>query len=154
MKIDADVQQGIKQMNYLAQVHSIELKSLLITKLSEMNIKKIPFNLEVINPVTHINMKLMDYIRCTGILIDNAIEETQKQAHGQIILVFLQESNSLTMLVKTHCKVKWICKKSINMVIQQRAACPSAFSQCLDLPASGTALLFPQASVQSSLQQE
>ncbi|MGL6200520.1 MAG: GHKL domain-containing protein [Lachnospiraceae bacterium] len=100
LKIDSDVQQEIKQMNYLSQIHSIELKSLLLTKLSKIKIAKISFTLEVMNPVTQLHMDLIDFIRCTGILLDNAIEETQKQAHGQIIMVLLQESDHLTMLVK------------------------------------------------------
>ena len=55
-------------------------------KVSEMQQRGIPFRLEAAAPVTYVNMPAGDLCRAAGILLDNAMEETEKilQSVGEI----------------------------------------------------------------------
>lgn len=92
-KIQASVQIGNLQIP--------EVRSLLINKLAVMREKGIECRLEVLYPVAAVGMDVWDFVRCLGILIDNAMEAAPdaEQAWVEILLlaqeerVFLRISN-------------------------------------------------------------
>ena len=58
-----------------------QVRSLLLAKLVDMEEKKVECRLEVLYPVEAVNMDPWDFVRCVGILVDNAVEaalETEK----------------------------------------------------------------------------
>ncbi|QQK07242.1 sensor histidine kinase [Miniphocaeibacter halophilus] len=90
----------ISKNTQLKKIKSNEVKGLLLSKISKMEELKIEFHLEVLNEVDRINMKTTDLVRCLGILLDNAIEEVDKQEERIIKLVILQEEKVTTIMVK------------------------------------------------------
>ena len=79
-----------------------EVRSLMLNKLTIMQNKGIECVLEVLYPVMAVNMDVWDFVRCLGILIENAIEAAldTKQPWVEIVLlsqngrVFFRVSNS------------------------------------------------------------
>ena len=61
----------------MGNIQITELKGLLAVKAMEMQRRHIPFRLEAAAPVTFINMPAGDLCRAVGILLDNAMEETE-----------------------------------------------------------------------------
>jgi len=100
LQIDGDVKEDVRQMNQLTMIQLMELKGLILTKIIEAEQCKTKIQLEVMNKVDHVNMQTEDLLRCVGILLDNAIEETKKQEKASVILLILQEAGKLTIVVK------------------------------------------------------
>lgn len=86
---DASIGQKMNGTTQLANIKITELKSLIIKKLTMIHQTDIQFELEVLYPVEHVAMNISDFIRCVGILIDNAIEETMSD-NGSVSLSILQ----------------------------------------------------------------
>lgn len=103
LQLDGEVQQDIKRMNQLTQIGVIELKALILMKMIEAEKVGVAFMLEVINPVHHVEMVTEDLLRCLGILLDNALDETGKMEEGAVTLVMLMEQEKLTVAVKNPC---------------------------------------------------
>ena len=80
------VGEKIFQISQLGNIRITELKGLVAVKASEMQQRGIPFRLEAAAPVTYVNMPAGDLCRAAGILLDNAMEETEKilQSVGEI----------------------------------------------------------------------
>lgn len=97
--------------NQLANIQIPEVKSLLMKKMTEMQKSNISVKLEVLYPFSKINMPVFDFIRCLGILIDNAMEEV-KENNGKIHLVFLAATNGqLTMTISNTIRREIDCEK-------------------------------------------
>lgn len=97
--------------NQLANIQIPEVKSLLMKKMTEMQKSHISVKLEVLYPFSKINMPLFDFIRCLGILIDNAIEEV-KDNKGFIHLVLLVGSHGqLTLTISNTIHREIDCEK-------------------------------------------
>lgn len=85
-----------------------EVRSLLLSKLTAMQEKGIECRLEVLYPVAAVDMDVWDYIRCLGILIDNAMEAAPdtEQPWVEIVLlaqdgqVFLRISNPYVNIIE------------------------------------------------------
>lgn len=97
-EFDEDIGQKMNITNQLSNLKIMELKCLIIKKLTKIHQKKINFILEVLYPVNRIGIKTQDLIRCLGILLDNAIEEVD-ETNGRITLSILQ-GNDLTIVVE------------------------------------------------------
>lgn len=85
-----------------------EVRSLLLSKLTAMQGKEIEYRLEVLYPVVAVGMDVWDFVRCLGILIDNAMEAAPdaEQPWVEIVLlardgrVFLRVSNSYANIIE------------------------------------------------------
>lgn len=103
-KMEADfdnkVGENIRQAGQLGNIQVPELKSLVLSKLSRMKRKHIACNLEVLYPVTRIDMDVMDLNRCLGILIDNAIEAVENTDTPMIDLIITKQDTELTFIVQ------------------------------------------------------
>lgn len=85
-----------------------EVRSLLLSKLTAMQEKGVECRLEVLYPVVAVDMDVWDYVRCLGILIDNAMEAAldAKPPRVEILLlaqdrrVFLRISNSYANIIE------------------------------------------------------
>lgn len=106
LQLDSDVQQDIKRMNQLTQIGVIELKALILMKMMEAEKAGVTFLLEVMDPVSQIEMDTEDLLRCLGILLDNALDETEKMEKAAVTLVLLMEQGKLTVVVKNPCLKK------------------------------------------------
>lgn len=100
LQLDKNIQLNIRQINQLINVNHIELKSLLFTKAEKALNENVIFDIEVLNPLSKINMNKNDLLRCIGILLDNAIEESSITNERKVICSLLQEENVLTVFIK------------------------------------------------------
>lgn len=83
-----------------AQIGNLRIpavQSLLLGKMAEMSRRGIACRLEVLYPVMQVNMDELDFVRCLGILTDNAMEAAQETETPQVEMIFLQENGSLML---------------------------------------------------------
>lgn len=99
MDFDLKVEKNIKQTTQLSNMQIIEIKSLLLSKLIEMQKKGIKCNLEILYPVKTLAIPIDDANRCLGILIDNAMEEAESQENSQIDIIISKQIECVTILV-------------------------------------------------------
>lgn len=99
----------IFQISQLGNIHIPELKGLLAMKIAQMQEREIPVRLEAEQPVTDVGIPVRDLCRAVGILLDNAMEETevfQKNKKGQgkispeVAVLFYESQESVSILVK------------------------------------------------------
>ena len=91
-----------RKMNLTVQMANIrisEVKSLLYKKITGIQKKGIDFRMEVMYPVEETGMKPLDLSRALGILLDNAIEETEKTG-GKISLVVSEQQDTVHIIVE------------------------------------------------------
>ena len=91
-----------RKMNLTVQMANIrisEVKSLLYKKITEIQKKRMDFRMEVMYPVDETGMKPLDLSRALGILLDNAIEETEKTG-GKISLVVSEQQDTVHIIVE------------------------------------------------------
>ncbi|MGM0169364.1 two-component system, LytTR family, sensor histidine kinase AgrC [Enterococcus sp. AZ135] len=107
LNVDAGIQEEIKWSNQLANIASPELKGLLMAKMLTAKQENIQLNLEVAKSIDGVKMDSHDFIRCVGILLDNAIEATQKEnSTRRITILLLQEEKRMQLVVKNPCSKK------------------------------------------------
>jgi len=106
LRVDETVREDLSQMNQLTKIEIPELKGLILTKMLEAERDQVPFRVEVMFPVSRAPMATEDLLRCVGILLDNAIEEAQKQKGAAVTLLLLQEDSILTIVVKNPVRDK------------------------------------------------
>lgn len=104
LQLDKNIQINIRQINQLVNINIIELKSLIFTKIEKALKENVVFEIEALNLVSKINMNKDDLLRCVGILLDNAIEESSLTDDKRVICSLLQDNDTLTVLIKNSLK--------------------------------------------------
>ena len=107
-ELDAGFDQRLgKQIQASTQIGNLqipEVRSLLLSKLTAMRERGVECRLEVLYPVEAVDMDVWDFVRCLGVLVDNAMEaalETERPWVEIVLLaqdgrVFLRVSNPYT----------------------------------------------------------
>lgn len=90
----------IKQVTQLNNIHNMQVKSLLMVKQIEIQEKNIDFKLEVLKQIETIGMDVEDFLRCLGILLDNAIEAACESRDKRVSLMLLNEDKEMTVVVE------------------------------------------------------
>ncbi|MGM0123031.1 two-component system, LytTR family, sensor histidine kinase AgrC [Enterococcus sp. AZ194] len=109
--LDEQIGSSIMLSSQLVNLKVMELKSLLLVKLMELENENIRYTIEVPYPINSIKMSMSDFTRCLGILIDNAKEEVMKQNHGSLSIVLLNEAAELNVMVKNSIVEKPLLQK-------------------------------------------
>lgn len=114
MELDFDekIGENIRKTTQLGNIHIIEVKGLLLAKLAEMNKKQITCNLEILYPITKLGIDTLDFNRCLGILLDNAIEAVEHTEHPVIDLILSNQENCITIVVKN----PWYGKLALHSI--------------------------------------
>ncbi|MGM0123030.1 two-component system, LytTR family, sensor histidine kinase AgrC [Enterococcus sp. AZ194] len=110
-QLDEQISSSIMLSSQLANLKVMELKSLLLVKLMELENETIRYTIEVPYPIDFIKMDISDFTRCLGILIDNAKEEVRKQPDGSLSILLLNEPDELNVMVKNTIIEKPLLKK-------------------------------------------
>lgn len=99
---DFDRQVGgqIRLMQQLGNVRVMEVRSLLLDKLTRMQQEEIACELEAPYPFETTRMRRTDLCRCLGILIDNAMDEVRGHEDGQIHLMISRQDGCTTFRVR------------------------------------------------------
>lgn len=95
--------QGIKKDNYklgaLKNVKVIEVKGVLVSKLIKAQDLGIDISIEAIESVDQIQMEYISLCRCLGIILDNAIEETEQYEGSSIHIAFIKKQQAVLIVV-------------------------------------------------------
>ncbi|GCF93186.1 histidine kinase [Enterococcus florum] len=102
LSFDKNVSFTIKQLNFLNNIKSLEVKSLLMTKMLQMEQKKIKLDIEVVDEIAALPLDSEDLVRCLGILLDNAMEEEVLAEEKSVHFLAYQESETVTIIVMNH----------------------------------------------------
>lgn len=97
-EFDEDIDKKMNLTNQLANIQINEIKSLLYSKITEINHQHISLHMEVLYPIQSIKMNIMDACRVLGILLDNAIDEV-KNHKGDMNVVLSNQEDALHMIV-------------------------------------------------------
>ena len=94
-QLDAGFDQRLgKQIQASAQIGNLripEVRSLLLSKLTAIREKGVECRLEALYPVEAVAMDVWDFVRCLGILIDNAMEAALDTEHPWVEIVLLAQ---------------------------------------------------------------
>lgn len=90
-KIQASIQTG--------NLRIPQVRSVLLSKLAAMGEKGVDWRLEVLYPVERVNMDVWDFVRCLGILIDNAAEAALETEEPWVEIVLLAREETLSLTV-------------------------------------------------------
>lgn len=76
-----------------------QIRSLLLSKLAAMKEKGIDCRLEVLYPIERVGMDVWDFVRCLGILLDNAAEGALDTDTPWVEILLLAEGKGLSLRV-------------------------------------------------------
>lgn len=99
MKLTNEIKLNNFKLNALKNIKISEIKGLVSSKLISAQEKGIDVTFESVNQIHSINMDIVSFCRCIGILIDNAIEESLTIDKGMIRVGFITHENSLSFIV-------------------------------------------------------
>lgn len=100
VKVENDTLRKNLILKDLSNLEIIELKGILTTKLLISTEKNIDLHIEIPEKIKSIDMDIIDFSRILGILIDNAIEASEKSQNPQINIAFLQTSSSCLFVIE------------------------------------------------------
>ncbi len=102
LSFDQNVSYNIKQMHFLNNIQQMEIKSLLLTKMLQMEQKNIKFQVEVMDLISEFHIETEDLVRCLGILLDNAMEEETLTEEKTVHFVAYRDDSTVTIMIKNH----------------------------------------------------
>lgn len=100
LQIDQGLELSLQQHNQLLNVEVLELKTLLMAKILQAEKINVRLTIEVMDPIHQVSMEMSDLLKCSGILLDNAIEAATETEEKEVVLVLLKEKDTLTLIVK------------------------------------------------------
>ncbi len=89
----------IQESTQIGNLRIPQVRSLFLAKLVAMEEKGVECRLEVFYPVEVVNMDIWDYVRCLGVLVDNAIEASLETEKPWVEIVLLQQGGNLAFRV-------------------------------------------------------
>ena len=102
-QLDAGFDQRLgEKIRASAQIGNLqipEVRSLLLSKLTVMGEKGVACRLEALYPVTAVGMDVWDYVRCLGILLDNAAEAALDTERPWVEIVLLAQDGRVSLRV-------------------------------------------------------
>lgn len=100
------MQMNAIKINGIENLKVLEIKGLLTTKILQAQEKNIRISIEVPEPIEKIDMPIINLSRVIGILLDNAIEASEKITEEPLIrIAFIKnEDTSVTFIVMNKCE--------------------------------------------------
>lgn len=99
LQFDETLSDSIRETVSLNHIKLEEIKGVILAKMLQAKKKGVVFSLEVIKDVECVYINIVDFNRCLGILIDNAIEAAggdKKEVH----VIMIQEEAGFVLIVK------------------------------------------------------
>lgn len=91
------------KLGLLKNIKISEIKGLLSAKLIRAQELKLNVNIDIAEPISYIDMDIIDLVRSLGILLDNAIEAALKSNNKKVELGIIKKDFSVTILVINSC---------------------------------------------------
>lgn len=102
-ELDADFDQRLgKKIQASTQIGNLQIpqaRSLLLSKIASMREKGVECRLEVLYPLYAVGMDIWDFVRCLGILIDNAVEAVEGTDRPWVEIILLSQENRVDICV-------------------------------------------------------
>lgn len=102
-QLDAGLEQRlgakIKFSAWIGNIQIPQVRSLLLNKIAIMRDKGVECRLEALYPVDRVAMDVWDFVRCFGILADNAIEAAEETEAPWVEIVILQQNDTLNFRI-------------------------------------------------------
>lgn len=102
-RLDADFDRRLgKKIQTSTQIGNLlipEVRSLLLSKLASMGEKGVECRLEVLYPVKAVGMDVWTFVRCLGILVDNAAEAAQETEQPWVEIILLAQDDCVSLRV-------------------------------------------------------
>ena len=102
-QLDADFDRHLGEKIQLStQIGNLripQVRSLLLSKLAALRKNSVECYLEVLYPVEAVNMNTWDFVRCLGILVDNAAEAALETGRPWVEIILLAQSGRLYLRV-------------------------------------------------------
>ena len=76
-----------------------QVRSLLLNKLTDMQKKGVEYRLEVLYLVENVYINVWDFVRCLGVLVDNAIEAALGTEQPWVEIILLSQGKQLSLRV-------------------------------------------------------
>ena len=96
---DRRIGEKIRASTQLGNVRAPQVRSLLLSKLAAMGERGIDCRLEVLYPVEGVGMDVWDFVRCLGILLDNAAEAAVETETPWVEVVLLAQGEGVSLRV-------------------------------------------------------
>lgn len=91
--------QKIQASAQIGNLQIPEVRSLLLSKLTSMRARGAECRLEVLYPVTAVDMDVWDFVRCLGILTDNAMEAALDTQRPWVEIILLAQEGRVSLRV-------------------------------------------------------
>lgn len=102
LSLNHKINQGDYKLNQLINLQIIELKSVISAKMIYAHEHGIDVSIEIMDPITHIDMDIVDLSRIIGIFLDNAIEAVLETTQPRLFLTIIANPDSTTILIKNN----------------------------------------------------
>ena len=102
-ELDADFDRNLgKKIQFSTQIGNLQIpqvRSLLLGKLTDLRKNDVECRLEVLYPVETVGMNIWDFVRCLGILTDNAAEAALETEQPWVEIILLAQSGQIFLRV-------------------------------------------------------
>lgn len=96
---DRRIGEKIQDSTQVGNLRIPQVRSLLLSKLTAMGERGVDCRLEVLYPVERVGMDVWDFVRCLGILLDNAAEAALETETPWVEIVLLAQGEALSLRV-------------------------------------------------------
>ncbi|WOO58566.1 GHKL domain-containing protein [Streptococcus pasteurianus] len=97
----------------LKEIEDIAFRNVLTQKMLQAKAQKIPFYLEVSNNIPIVEVPMLDTVRLLSILLDNALEGTEKALYPQITVAIIHNTTTTSVLIQNTRESVVIDKRKI-----------------------------------------
>lgn len=94
-----EIQMNNYKLATLKNMKNKEVKGTLVTKIIKAQDRGIDVTIEITETIEKIGLDAIILCRCLGIILDNAIEESEKMPSGRMLVAFVKKENSLLIVV-------------------------------------------------------
>jgi len=113
------------------------VKGLMSAKIMSAQTHGVEIKVECTEPITEIDMDVVDFCKCLGILLDNAIEEVLHLADKKVAVAFMKEEDHIWIVVSNPCRselptVKLLFKKGYSTKGEGRGLGLSNFAEIVN----------------------
>ncbi len=96
---DRRLGEKVRSAAQIGNIRVPQVRSLLLTKLTDMEAQGVSCRLEVLYPVEAVGMDVWDFVRCLGVLLDNAAEAAKETAEPWVEIILLAQGGTLSLRV-------------------------------------------------------
>ena len=96
---DQRLGEKIQASTQIGNLQIPQVRSLLLSKLTAMRERNVECRLEVLYPICAVSMDPWDFVRCLGILIDNAVEAVEGTERSYVEIVLLAQGNRVDLRI-------------------------------------------------------